>query len=246
QLLKAGGNPVEKVLVKLINKILLEARIPEQWMNAIVTIIHKKGDIAKLSNYRPISLLSQIYKLFTKILTIWLSSELDEAQPIEQAGFRSGFSTIDYIHTVNQLMENCLEFNQSLVMAFVDYDKAFDSIEHWAVFHALHRCHIDSRYVDVPRELYSSGTVHYAEHQPKEISKRILLGWAAFSKLGDILKSGKVPQCLKTRLLNQCVLPTMTYGDETWTLTQETVYRLRVAQRAMEHAMLGITLVNMP
>ncbi|XP_026326865.1 uncharacterized protein LOC113235401 [Hyposmocoma kahamanoa] len=60
------------------------------------------------------------------------------------------------------------------------------------------------------------------EHQPKEISKRIQLGWAAFSKLGDILKS----------------------GDDMWTLTQETVYRLRVAQRAMKRAMLGISLVD--
>ncbi|XP_026326747.1 uncharacterized protein LOC113235301 [Hyposmocoma kahamanoa] len=79
------------------------------------------------------------------ILTTWLTSELDEAQPIEQAGFRSGFSTIYHIHTVNQLMGKCLEFNRPLVMAFVDYEKAFDSIKHWAVFHAPYRCHIDSR-----------------------------------------------------------------------------------------------------
>ncbi|XP_026319423.1 uncharacterized protein LOC113229944 [Hyposmocoma kahamanoa] len=49
-------------------------------------------------------------------------------------------------------------------MAFVDYEKAFDSIKHWAVFHALHRCHIDSRYVDVPRELYRSATLQVRVH----------------------------------------------------------------------------------
>ncbi|XP_026314709.1 uncharacterized protein LOC113226338 [Hyposmocoma kahamanoa] len=222
--------------------------------NPIVTIIYKKGDIAKLSNYRPISLLCQIYKLFTKILTIWLTSELDEAQPIEQAGFRSGFSTIDHINTVNQVMGKCLEFNRPLVMAFVDYEKAFDSIKHWAVFHALHRCHINSRYSHSTgnerlKRVYQNVCLGHLlsfgkEHQPKEISKRIQLGWAAFSKLGDILKSGTVPLCLKTRLFNQSVLPTMTYGDDTWTFTQETVYRLIVAQRAMERAMLGISLVD--
>lgn len=80
------------------------------------------------------------------------------------------------------------------------------------------------------------------EHQNKEISRRIQLGWAAFNKLDDILKSVDVPQCLKTRLYNQCVLPTMTYGAETWTLTKEAVHKVQVAQRAMERAMLGIKL----
>jgi hypothetical protein len=80
------------------------------------------------------------------------------------------------------------------------------------------------------------------EHQRKEISRRIQLGWAAFNRLVDILKPADVPQCLKTRLFNQCVLPTMTYGAETWTLTHEAVHKIRVAQRAMERAMLGIKL----
>lgn len=80
------------------------------------------------------------------------------------------------------------------------------------------------------------------DHQGKEISRRIQLGWAAFGKLGDVLRSSEIPQCLKTRLFNQCVLPTMTYGAETWTLTQKTVHKMRVAQRAMERTMLGIRL----
>ncbi|CAG9123735.1 unnamed protein product [Plutella xylostella] len=81
----------------------------------------------------------------------------------------------------------------------------------------------------------------YISLMVKEITRRIQLGWAAFSKLDDVLKS-KIPQCLKTKVFNQCVLPTLTYGAETWTLTKETVHRIRVAQRAMERAMLGISL----
>ncbi|XP_047996401.1 uncharacterized protein LOC125234237 [Leguminivora glycinivorella] len=76
--------------------------------------------------------------------------------------------------------------------------------------------------------------------QEKEISRRIQLGWAAFNKLADILKPADIPQCLKTRLFNQCVPPSMTYGAETWTLSKKAVHMIRVAQRAMERAMLGI------
>ncbi|CAH2235763.1 jg7621 [Pararge aegeria aegeria] len=63
----------------------------------------------------------------------------------------------------------------------------------------------------------------------------------AFGKLRDIFSS-KIPQCLKTKVFEQCVLPVMTYGTEIWPLTMGLIRRLRVTQRAMERAMLGVSL----
>ena len=51
----------------------------------------------------------------------------------------------------------------------------------------------------------------------KEVDRRIQLGWAAFGKLKGIFSS-KIPQCLKSKVFDQCVLPVMTYGSETWPL----------------------------
>ncbi|CAH2268473.1 jg16903 [Pararge aegeria aegeria] len=75
----------------------------------------------------------------------------------------------------------------------------------------------------------------------KEIDRRIQLGWGAFGKLRRVFSS-PIPQCLKTKVFDQCVLPVMTYGAETWTLTARLIHKLQVAQRAMERAMLGISL----
>ena len=97
----------------------------------------QKGDKEDLGNYRPISPLSAIYKLFSKILTIRLEKIFDENQPREQAGFRSGYSTIDHLHTMNQLIEKTSEHNMPLCLAFVDYEKAFDSVERTAISNAL-------------------------------------------------------------------------------------------------------------
>ncbi|CAG9134349.1 unnamed protein product [Plutella xylostella] len=77
----------------------------------------------------------------------------------------------------------------------------------------------------------------------KEAARRIQLGWAAFGKLRHIFSSA-IPQSLKTKVFNQCVLPVMTYGAETWTLTVGLVHRFKVAQRAMERAMLGVSLMD--
>ena len=59
--------------------------------------IFKKGNRKDIKNYRPICLLSNMYKLFTKIITTRLDKKLDENQPREQAGFRSKYSTTDHI-----------------------------------------------------------------------------------------------------------------------------------------------------
>ncbi|RVE44730.1 hypothetical protein evm_010634 [Chilo suppressalis] len=74
-----------------------------------------------------------------------------------------------------------------------------------------------------------------------EVNRRIRLSWAAFVKLRQVLTSS-IPQCLKTKVFHQCVLPVMTYGAQTWTLTVRLVHRFKVAQRAMERAMLGVSL----
>jgi hypothetical protein len=75
----------------------------------------------------------------------------------------------------------------------------------------------------------------------KEIDRRIQLGWGAFGKLEDVFK-GKIPISLKRQAFEQCVLPTITYAAETWSLTKQIIHRLQVTQRAMERAMLGISL----
>ncbi|MBF2449421.1 reverse transcriptase family protein [Listeria seeligeri] len=122
-------------------------------------MFHKKGDKTLLKNYRPITLLSHVYKLFSRVVTNRLAIKLDEYQPPEQAGFRKGYSTVDHIHTVRQIIQKTEEYNQPLSMAFVDYEKAFNFIETWAVLESLQRCQIDWRYIEVMRCLYNAATM---------------------------------------------------------------------------------------
>lgn len=70
------------------------------------------------------------------------------------------------------------------------------------------------------------------DNQTCEIDRRIGLTWEAFGRLGYILRS-HVPMCLKRRVY-QCMLPLLTYGAETLTLTKNTANKGRVAQRNME------------
>lgn len=58
-----------------------------------------------VENYRPISLLSQMYKVLSKIITNKLTNKLDEYQPVDQAAFRKGFSACDQLLMVKILIE---------------------------------------------------------------------------------------------------------------------------------------------
>lgn len=76
----------------------------------------------------------------------------------------------------------------------------------------------------------------------EEIRHRIGMDYGAISKHPKILKS-MLPLSLKRRIYNQCVLPAMTYGAETWRLTEQLENKLRSAQRATEREIIGVTLM---
>ena len=62
------GEESVKQLTKIIHQILETKKIPAEWKEAKMIILHKKGDTTDIKNYRPISPLSHMYKLFTRIL----------------------------------------------------------------------------------------------------------------------------------------------------------------------------------
>ncbi len=51
----------------------------------------------------------------------------------QQTGFKSKYSTTDHIHAINQLKQKYREYNTPLCVAFVDYEKAFDSVQIQAI-----------------------------------------------------------------------------------------------------------------
>ena len=64
-----------------------------------IKVIHKKGDVENVSNYRPICSLSALYKLFSTILYGRLYPVLDQKQAEDQAGFRKSNQTTDHLAT---------------------------------------------------------------------------------------------------------------------------------------------------
>lgn len=143
-------------LTNIFNDVLHSENIPNQWTTSTITLLHKKGDKNNINNYRPISLMSNIYKIFTKIILNRMTKILDESQPREQAGFRSGYSTLDHIYVVKQLFEKAKEFNITLYCCFVDYSKAFDSLKHDKIWQALINQGVEIKYTRILKNVYEN------------------------------------------------------------------------------------------
>ena len=87
---------------------------------------------------------------------------------------------------------------------------------------------------EVDQYLYLGQMIRSDGSQETEIKRRIALGWQAFSRAKMIFNSKKMYLINKRKVYNQCILPTVTYGTETWKLSQRMMMNLRAMQRAQE------------
>ena len=80
----------------------------------------------------------------------------------QDLGASTVYSTADHIHAINQLKEKCREYNIPLFVAFVDYEKAFDSVQTKAILTSLPKQGIEDVYIEITKDIYtdSSVTVH--------------------------------------------------------------------------------------
>ncbi|KAK6763892.1 hypothetical protein RB195_024286 [Necator americanus] len=158
-------------LARLFTRYLSECKVPKQWKISKIVLLYEKVDSHDIGNYRPICLLSVIYKLFTRVILNRIEKALDEGQPCEHAGFRIGFSTTDHIHTVSKLIEVSREYKLPHCLTFIDLKKTFDSVETEAVVEALDNQGVPTQYMKVPN---ISGNVRVKSYR-KEDSMKIFL-----------------------------------------------------------------------
>lgn len=366
EIIKSGCAYLSKPLTQLFNKIINCKNCPSQWSESNIILLYKKGDPNDIGNYRPISLLPSLYKLFSSVIERKIKVTIEAHQPIEQAGFRRGFSTVDHIHSIEMVIEKFQEFKRPLYIVFIDYQKAFDTLLHSSIWEALlsqkvtldiievlkniydncisrvkleaigppiqikrgvrqgdplsptifiavlesiisklnwenvginingcylshlrfaddivllsestnqlqqmiNSLHEESRKVGleinlnktnvmtnyIRRPIYLENTsltyvdayiylgkqISFNQHNNElEVDRRISITWKKFWCLKEIFKSD-MPIGTKTRVMNTCLLPSLTYGCQTWKFTRKLKNKIITCQRSMERSILKI------
>ncbi len=78
----------------------------------------------------------------------------------EQADFGKGFSIIDQMFILNQLVEKVKEYNMDLYFLFMDFQKAFDTIDHNILWEALKNQGIHRKYINIIKKLFEGAEVY--------------------------------------------------------------------------------------
>ena len=153
--IKACDDETREMVRQIFNEMFKRnVFTPEDWKKVTIKVIHKKGDVENVSNYRPICSLPALYKLFSTILYGRLFPVLYKKQAEYQAGFRKSYQTTDHLATYRMIEQKCHEWGIKMWTATVDFTKAFDSITHKSIWKALKACDIKQEYISLLKKIY--------------------------------------------------------------------------------------------
>jgi len=160
EFLKYAGDVVCPFLTHLFNKLYDLSIFPEEWCKSVIVPLYKKGDKSNPDNYRGISLLSTIGKLFSAILNRRMYEWAEEEEKIckEQAGFRRSYSTTDHIYTLISMAKKTVFGRRSgkMYVAFVDYKKAFDTVDREQLWQVLQKIQTSTKMIKMIKAMYLS------------------------------------------------------------------------------------------
>ena len=117
---------------------MFDGHFPDLWKRSFITPIYKSNNRENIRNYRPISKLNIIPKLFEAIITEKLTSQLKNVIINEQHGFRNNRSTTTNLLTFQQFTLEKLEANTQVDVVYADFSKAFDSVNHNFILQKLY------------------------------------------------------------------------------------------------------------
>lgn len=158
EMFKSAESSVSPLILKLFNCILKSEYFPEQWAVGYITPVFKSGDPSELKNYRPITVTSNLSKLFTRILNKRLVMFLDTNKLLqnEQIGFKKGCSTSDHILVLKTIIDSFKSKNKPLYACFIDLSKAFDTVWREGLYYKLLNLGVSSKFVNLIKSMYTN------------------------------------------------------------------------------------------
>ena len=115
------------ILLNLCNEVYNGKQI-ETWCTGCILPFPKKGDLSNTENYRGITLTSIAAKIYNSMLLNRIQPTMEKILRKNQNGFRKGRSATSQILTIRRIIEGVKNKNLTAALLFVDFSKAFDSI----------------------------------------------------------------------------------------------------------------------
>ena len=157
ELFKDSFDIVSPFLLKLYNRLFLNGGYPRLCGEGIIVPIFKGGNPDEAGNYRGITLINILGKIYSQILLNRLNkwAEKEETLLDSQFGFQKGKSTVDCIFTLYSIIAKTLGMGEKLYCVFIDYEKAFDKIDRSFLWQKLLKEQVSGKFVNALRSMYT-------------------------------------------------------------------------------------------
>lgn len=237
-------------LAKIFDRMYNRGEIDEVFVNSIILPIFKKGSPSDPKNYRGISFMNCIAKIFMSILNDRLYEWLIEKKILNeyQAGFRKKYSTMDNVFNLASIVHLKFDQKKKVYAFFVDFKAAFDKVSRHALIYKLHAIGVSSKFVKFVESVYSN--THSAIWTGVELSDSFetkagvkqgcLLSPLLFSiylnDLHDFLEEGLRVEGLEVRLL--------LYADDIVMLADDPMMLQRMINRLEKYCQIWNMEVN--
>ena len=139
RILKELADQIAIPLTSIFNQSIADGKVPKDWKEAHVSPVPKSGDLSLTSNYRPISLLSNLDKVFERSIFKHIYNHLRDNSILTsyQSGFTPGDSTINQLTYMYDTFCNALDSGKEVRAVFCDISKAFDRVWHKGLIRKL-------------------------------------------------------------------------------------------------------------
>ena len=149
-----------KIVLNFLNHCITTETIYQSWKQGYTSLIYKKGCTHDPNNYRPITLLSCFYKLYSRIITKRLTKIVKEENLLtnSQNGFLEGKSTKTCIFDAIALLEDASINKTDLYTCYIDFANAFDSVPHEGIRNTLINMGFNPKTINIILSLITSRT----------------------------------------------------------------------------------------
>ena len=155
---KHGGDVIIEKLTELVIVIWSSKEVPNKWTKGCIVKFLKKGSICNCDNWRGITLLTIAREIFCNVLLMRLRKEIDLKLRENQAGFKIECSCSEQIFTLSDITEQSLEYQVPMMINYIDFKKAFDSVHRPLLSNILSIYGVPQKCINIFKALYTDSS----------------------------------------------------------------------------------------
>ena len=160
KIIKLNKDLIAMFIAENFSSYIDEGEFPSELKHADIVPIHKKKDKSDISNYRPVSILSNYSKVYEKLIYNQLYQYFKNILFPSQCGFRKGYSTQHCLLVLIEKFKEAIDTGNKFGALLTDLSKAFDSLDHSVLFSKLHCYGLSPLFIKLIFPYFSNRTHH--------------------------------------------------------------------------------------